>query len=229
MTARVIFLFTIIILAVTERSEAQLRRGRDHDDLPRLSFGFDLKAGTVKRTFTFVPLSEGYNNALNLKTGNLKFNDGKALGFAIPVNYYLNRSRSIGIGSGIMFFKQDGSLSLDNFHVEYESTDFQGSHFRQIVSSSQTLNEIVKTATVSIPLLLVYKKEIRQDLIFSIDAGILYTVLCQNAYTADAAFDYEAVYKYTGSGSKPNPVFDNAAVPDSHDWIITAKQYRQCR
>jgi ABC-type uncharacterized transport system substrate-binding protein len=58
------------------------------------------------------------------------------------------------------------------------------------------------------------------------DAGILYNVQMSNAWKTDAEFNYEAIYQFQkNSLGQDVPVYDKAATPDVHDWLITQDMY----
>jgi hypothetical protein len=196
------------------------------ETLPKVSMVLDLKLGSVnQQNFTTAAMSSGYKNALNTSQGNITNTANKSIGFDLRFGYYLNRKRSLGFGSGFVFLKYTSNLLVDTFHVEYQSTDFQGSTFRQSVSSNQTINERIKSTNISIPVLLLYRQRLTNGIYFVMDAGIVINAIMQHEYNTEATFNYEAIYKYTGSGNVPGAVFDDAPTPGKTDWIVTQDQF----
>ena len=166
-----------------------------------------------------------YKNAVNSKVSEPKFETGMSRGLDLQVGYFFSKCRHFGVGTGVYGMYQQADLLMDRFHVEYKSTDNFGNTFRQLTTSNGKVKESVKTYSVNIPLLLKYRTRFCEKMGFTVDAGLLINVMEKNDYEVDANFNYEAIYKYTGTQGNVTPVYDNATVPDASDLIITKSNY----
>jgi outer membrane protein OmpA-like peptidoglycan-associated protein len=182
----------------------------------------NLKPGLLSQDISMSNLSSRYPNALNSNIGSVKSDKGRSFGMDVQVGYFFGPKREYGVGTGLMFFTQKADLTMDPFHIEYESTDHEGNTFRQVVTASQPITETVKTTSINIPIVFKYRRDITPKWGVTADVGLVYNLQVKNSYTANAAFDYEAIYKFDGEG---NAIYDNAPVPDPNDWLITRAQY----
>ncbi len=87
---------------------------------------FDYKPGAVSEKIKSGSLTSNYANAVNASASDLVFNNGKSNAYNLGVGIYLDKNRTIGIGVGISYAKQEGTLNVDSFHVEYSATDYKG-------------------------------------------------------------------------------------------------------
>ncbi len=217
MGKRIICLTAIAVLAATYNSEAQVRS----EYFRSLSADLQVNTGMLSQKVTAIPFAINYRDAVNAKQGDIKFKSGQSWGYDFRLGYYFNRTRSLGIGLGLTYYKQEGNLNLDTFHVEFRSNDASYPVFRQVISTSRSIRESVVSKSLNIPLLLRYKKDFSDKLALTVDAGILYNISVKNSYNTDAAFDYEAIYKFEGQ----TPVYDPSPTPDATDLLITKAEY----
>lgn len=186
----------------------------------------NLTGGFLMQNITTTNLAANYANALNTNIAGVQYKNGVSMGIDLQAGYFFGAGRHFGIGAGIMYMNQQGDLTIDHFHVEYKSIDYYGNTFRQVLTSNGQIKESVNTSNLNIPIVFKYKTAFSHKIGFTADAGLLINVLEQNNYNTKASFDYEAIYKYTGTQGDIVPVYDNSPVPASSDLIITKSQYQ---
>ena len=87
---------------------------------------------------------------------------------------------------------------------------------------------MVNSSNINIPLVLKYKTRFSKHWGFSTDAGALINLQMKNAYTTNASFNYEAIYKLEQTGDAGTvSVYDNSPVPSSNDWFVTKEEFLQ--
>ncbi len=137
--------------------------------------------------------------------------------------YFFDNNRMFGVGLGISYFQQTGDLTMDNFRVEYQSTDFKNDTFRQIITAKSKITESIKATNVNIPILLKFKHQLGKKVGINADLGGLISVATKNSYSnSNASFDYEAAYQNNGD----HYVYDaspNGCAPN--DWLITKANF----
>lgn len=185
----------------------------------------NLRTGTLRQQFTTVPLYANYNSYLNPYQGNMKFTSTGSLGYNLQFGYYFGNSGRFGVGVGLLYFSQQGAFSVDTFHVEYKSSDYNGNVFRQSISANKGMRETISSKNLSIPLMLRFRQKLTDIISLSLDAGIVYNVHAGNAYKATASFDYEAIYQIDGTGTNLTFNYDRDPVPRQDDWLITRKEF----
>ncbi len=171
------------------------------------------------------PNTPGYLNGVNINAGTLGFKNGMAMGGDAQIGFFFGKNRHWGIGTGLMYLRESGDVTLDNFHAEYQSTDAAGNIFRQVVTGNN-IDEQVKIDNFNIPLVLKYKKRFSKHWGFTGDAGLLFNLQMKNEYKTNASLDYEAIYKFTNNGDgSQTAVYDNSPTPANGDFLITKDQY----
>jgi hypothetical protein len=105
-----------------------------------LSADIQVNGGLLKQNITAIPFAVNYTDALNAKQSDIKFTAGQSLGADFRLGYYFNRKRSLGVGIGINYYQQKGTLGLDTFHIEFRSSDAYPV-FRQVISTSRGIKE----------------------------------------------------------------------------------------
>lgn len=188
-----------------------------------LSADLQLNGGLLSQKITAIPFSENYEDALNAVQGNIKFSGGQSKGYDFRLGYYFNHKRTLGIGLGINYYQQKGTLSLDTFHIEYRASSDSFPIFRQVISTTRGIKETIVAKSYNIPFLLRYKKDFNDKIALTVDAGIVYNLQVGNSYETDARFDYEAIYKFEGN----ELVYDNQPVPDQSSLLITKAEYQK--
>ncbi len=185
----------------------------------------NLLGGMLSQNLTLANPNAGYTNNVNNNISGLKFDNGYSFGGDAEVGYFFGRKAHFGIGTGVMYLYQQYDLTMDKFHVEYQSTDNAGNTFRQLITSNGPIKENVTVSNINIPLVLKYKKRFTRRVGFTADAGILYNLQIKNSYTTNAAFDYEAVYQYTTPPHGLPTLYDNSPTPNANDFLLTKAHF----
>ncbi len=194
-------------------------------DLSRWVIDINALGGVYNQQTDFAATAPNYLNGININTGTPGFKPGGAIGGDLQLGYFMGKNKHWGLGTGILYMREWGNITLDNFHAEYQSVDNNGYTFRQVVSSN-SINEQIKTDNFNIPLVLKYKNRFSKHWGFTADAGALFNLQMKNNYTTNASFDYEAIYKFiTNQGGVVTSVYDNSVVPGTTDFLITKEQY----
>ncbi|MCF8450787.1 MAG: outer membrane beta-barrel protein [Taibaiella sp.] len=217
MGKRILCLVAIVVAANTHSAFAQVRS----EYFRSLSADLQVTSGILTQNIKAIPFSVNYLQAINAYQGDIKFTKGQSMGYDFRLGYYFNRKRSLGVGLGINYYKQEGNLNLDTFHIEFRSSDATYPTFRQSITTTRDIREAITTTSINIPILLRYKKDFNEKWALTVDAGLLYNINVKNTYTTDANFDYEGIYKFEGTV----PVYDAAPVPDQSSLLITKAEY----
>ena len=220
-------LFLLLIAGSTAASAFAQSNTHNHGDslLPRWVIDFNLLGGLSNQDLTTVNSAANYLGALNMNTGLLKYNNGYGLGADAQLGFFFGKKRHFGVGTGVMFMQQYGDAILNNYHVEYQSTDAAGNIFRQVVNGND-VRETIKSTNINIPLVLKYKNRFSKHWGFTADAGAIFNLQMNNAYTTHASFDYEAIYKFQKNESGgTTSVYDNTPVASANDWFITRAEF----
>ncbi|MCD6012610.1 MAG: porin [Flavipsychrobacter sp.] len=162
-----------------------------------------------------------YTNALNANISRPEFRNGVSRGLEVQGAYFFGKKRNFGVGSGLMYMYQEGDYYMDNFHVEYRSTDNFTNTFRQVLTSNGRVKESVRIHNLNIPVVFKYQVCFSKKVGFTADAGFLINLLQRNNYSTNTTFDYEAIYKYSGSQGEIVPVYDDSPTPDADDLLLT--------
>jgi outer membrane protein OmpA-like peptidoglycan-associated protein len=145
--------------------------------------------------------SSFFKNKVNDTVSGLKYNNGTSFGFEAQLGYFFGKNRNFGIGIGLISHSQSGNVTLDKYHMEYQSTDSMGVAFRQVSYANGQLKENVSTTNMNIPIVMKYRKRLSKLLSFNADAGLLLNFQMQNQATmANANFNYEALYGFDDAG-----------------------------
>ena len=185
----------------------------------------DFMSGTLQQHYDAVPLTANYLNPVNTAVGTQKYTNIATPGYNAMLGRYFGKKSRIGIQAGIMYCASRGKIGVDTFHVEYESKDYNGNVFRQIITANNGIHETITANNVSIPVLVRYHQKITDVISLTLDAGPVFNVQMQNNYVADARFDYEAIYQIEGTGTKLTYHYDNAPKPGPEDWLITRTEF----
>lgn len=221
-------LFFLLIAANGALSAiAQDSKAYKKDDmLPRWVIDANLMGGVLNQDITTTNPVLNYTKALSSSgISGLKFDNGMSYGGNAQIGFFFDNKSHFGIGTGIMYNHQTGDVTMDKYKVEYQSADANGNVFRQIINSTGVIKEQIKATNISIPLVLKYKYRFTKRSGFTADAGLVYNAMMKNKYTTDAKFNYEAVYKHVNTANGIVTVYDNGAVPENTDLVLTEKQY----
>jgi outer membrane protein OmpA-like peptidoglycan-associated protein len=205
--------------------EAALKTYSGDKDLSRWVIDVNLLGGAFNQKMDMANTAPNYLNGVNINTGKAGFKDGGAFGGDLQLGYFFGKNKHFGIGTGLLYLREWGNVSLDNFHAEYQSVDANGFTFRQVVTAN-SINEHVKIDNFNIPLVLKYKNRMSRHWGFTADAGALFNLRMESEYATNASFDYEAIYKFvTDENGIVTPVYDNASIPGTNDFLITKSHY----
>ena len=218
---RVVLVFCFIVFNIF-RLSAQVR-GEAY--MPSFFIDVDANSGLLHQQVTTVPLTANYPGLIDPAIGKVSFSNGLAASADVHIGLYLNNTRTVGIGTGLSYNIQSANLGLDSFHVEFRATDDKGNVFRQLITADHAIAESVKMTSINIPLLLIYRKNFSGKFFITAEGGLVYNAQTQNSWNTNANFDYEAVYKFTGTGSNVSTVYDNSATPGGADWLITRSAF----
>lgn len=218
-------LYIILIAAGFSSAATAQSRGQytKDSDMPRWEAELNLLGGGVMQNINTA--SPNYINGVNLSNNKTTFANGAMFGGDVQLGFFFGEKRHWGIGTGLLYMRQMGDLKTDNFHAEYQSTDYQGHTFRQVVSGNG-FSERINTDNFNIPVLLKYKNRFSKHWGFAADAGALINVGYTSTYKTNASFDYEAIYQITHNGDGSFTYsYDPSAVPADRDWLITRNQF----
>ncbi len=196
------------------------------DGLPRWVIDINAMGGMLTQDITTTNPALSYTNALNASSiSGLKFDNGMSYGGNAQIGYFFDNKAHFGIGTGLMYKMQTGDVTMNNYRVEFQSTDGRGDVYRQIINSTGPIKEQMKMTNISIPLVLKFKYRFTKRSGITADAGLLYNVSMKNSYTTDAKFNYEAIYNYVTTPNGQVAVYDNGATPNPTSLLITRNHY----
>ncbi|RYD59565.1 MAG: hypothetical protein EOP56_01490 [Sphingobacteriales bacterium] len=222
------FILTIAVFAAINNVKAQVGQGSLGDLAafkPAAQISANIMAGPWSPGLSTTNLATLYPNTVNTKVGDLQHYNTSAFGINAQFGYFFGYARHFGLGGGLMYMRHQGNFYIQDFHVEYESTDSRGEVFRQIVGSG-AITEKITASNFSIPIVGKYQTYFTDQIGFNLDAGLLLNVQMQNSYETNATFDYEAIYKYDIIGdNNVKAVYDNSNTPSSTSWLITKNSY----
>ena len=215
----------MIAVSSTYRIIAQTEGNNYDGNMSRWVADVNLFGGGFKQNMTIANTTHDYLNGVNLNIGKPVFKKGATFGSDAQLGYFLGQKRHWGIGTGLTYMRQWGNINMGNFHVEYQSTDYEGDIFRQLVSANN-FTERIKVDNFNIPLVLKYRNRFSKHWGVAADAGILFNVGVKNQYITSALFNYEAIYAFThNSEGSLISVYDNLPTPLSTDWLITQSHF----
>jgi len=208
-------------------ANAQIQGPTHYTDkgLSRLVIDLNTGLGNCYQKIAPANFAADYYHAANAAIGNVFSKSGSGVSADMQIGYFWGAKQHFGIGIGVMYTQQQYGLGLDNFHVEYQSTDANGNTFRQLITATGPVSESVTIASTSIPLVLKYKTDLSRSVGFSCDAGLLYNIRMIGSYQANAAFNYEAVYKTEMTADGASYVYESAPAAPAGDQLYTAGQY----
>lgn len=186
----------------------------------------NLNAGVMEQQLSTSDLGNYYPRAVNKQMSMLAFADGKSTSFNGKIGYYFDKERRFGIAAGLMYCSGSGNLNMNSLHVEYMAVDFKNEVFRQVITTTQPIKEVIKFTALSVPLVAMYRYQFAKKWTFTVDAGIVYNLHNKYSYNSNAGFDYEAIYKFQQSGSGVTAVYDESPVPGEQNWLITKAHYK---
>lgn len=186
-------------------------------------------AGWMTHDITMGNTLNNYTNYIQgSNTGQAKLTNGMSYGADMNLSYFPGHKGHWGFGLGFMYLYQQGDLTLNAFNVQYQSTDANGSTFRQVITANNPIKEQLTITNMNIPLLLKYKNRFTRHSGFTAEAGVLYNVQYQSQYKTNATFDYEAIYQEGATSEGVSKwVYDNSTTPSTQDWLITKNNIRQ--
>ena len=208
-------IFYIFIIFITASFSALAKKDslyRRDKILRGNSIDFSITNGAVQQqAVTMIQPKSSYLNLTenSSQNYNVHFKWSSFRNVDITVFNYWGQQHKWGCGVGLMAEWQKGSVTVDNLNIQFQSYDYYGNPFRQIVKSTG-ISEKLHTTKFDVPLVLRFKHESLKYIGYNIDLGLLLGVYNRNRYDAEATFDYEAVYKrlngnwvYDGSPNLP--------------------------
>lgn len=224
-TVKITIITTLLLISTGLPMFAQSVSEKGLDaEMPNWFIGLHGRLGTQFVNPSQTNWSTMYLNSLNANIGALEASKGINYGFDVNLGYFFGPKKNFGLGTGVQYMNQQYAYTLDKFAIEYQSVDIFGNTFRQGLRASKTIEEQISVQSWGLPILLLYKKQINNKWGINFDAGLVLNLAAKASYTTDAAFDYEAIYKFDGNG---NPVYDNSPTPDPNDWLITKAHYEK--
>ncbi|MBS1781087.1 MAG: outer membrane beta-barrel protein [Bacteroidetes bacterium] len=213
----------IMSLAVAANAQSNAHIGRWY-------VGVNGMMGGVWEKMSMRTTGLNYTNAIyNRVPESTSFDNKTSYGGSLQIGFFFDKRREWGIATGVMYATHDGDLSLNNWAVQYQSTDFQNATYRQMITAQGPVKESLKTTNIAIPVVVKYRTQLSKVVGIMIDAGITYSVQTKVDYTGSGTFNYEAAYKYAQTGDGYTTVYDNSPVPDRSDWLITVDQYNRTK
>jgi outer membrane protein OmpA-like peptidoglycan-associated protein len=207
---------------------AQNKEEKDYTtdkEMSRWVLDLNMLVGGYAQQSNMANTTPNYLNGINVNPGNIGFRRGGTLGGEIQLGYFFDNNKNWGLGTGLLYLREWGTVTLNNFHAEYQSTDNNGFVFRQVVSSND-IREQIKIDNFNIPLVLKFKNKLSERWGITADAGVLFNLQMKNNYTTNASFDYEAIYKFINENNgSVIPVYDNSIIPDKSDFLITKNHF----
>jgi outer membrane protein OmpA-like peptidoglycan-associated protein len=190
--------------------------------LPRWALDVTYKYGSLAQDIEMIDLKQSYTNQLSSTFSTPSFSKGTSHGASLQLGYFFGKNRRWGLGTGVSVFLQKGTLTIDDFKTQYQSTDENGTTFRQILTSKGAVTEEVRSTNITIPLVLKFKHQFKESNFgLSVDLGGFAGISNQNKFDAQSRFDYEAAYKYeNGVG-----VYDASPNFDGASQLITREHY----
>src|SRR5690606_30479833 len=159
----------------------------------RWQLGFNAKYLRVSESLSFRSNAGAYLNPVEAGEPTTTIDNGRGFGADLQLGYFFGENAHWGIATGIMYQTHEAALSMDRLRLQYQSTDFKGDVFRQVLTAGRPFSESLRSSIVSIPLLLKYRTDLGKRLGLSIDAGAVYNVSMKVKSTSHASFNYEAV------------------------------------
>ena len=193
-------------------------------DLSRVVLDLNMMGGIYDQKMDIANTASNYLDGINVVPGKTGFKKGSASGGNIQLGLFMGKNKHWGLGTGLLYLRETGTVTLNDFHAEYRSVDNNGFTFRQVVSAND-INEKIKIDNFNIPLVLKYKNRFSKHWGFTADAGALFNVKMKNSYTTNASFDYEAIYKFVTNEGKTTPIYETAIIPANEDFLITRDHY----
>lgn len=208
-------------------AQTKVKNYTQDKDLSRWVLDLNGMGGIYSQQLDIANSASNYLNGVNINTGKAEFKNGSAFGGNLQLGVFFGKNKHWGLGTGILYLRESGSMTLRDFHAEYQSVDNNGDIFRQVVSGND-ITEKIKSDNFNIPLVLKYKNRFSKRWGFTADLGAFYNISMKNAYTTNASFDYEAIYKFisTGDGGYTS-VYDPSPTPGSTDFLITRDHFNK--
>ncbi len=216
----------LISWALQAQETAPQARDVNPDSLiNRFCLDLNLMGGTQFQSITMASTTNGYHNSLNANISAPTYTMGTHFGADMQAGFFLGQKRNWGIGAGLMFLSQSGTLTIDQYQIEYQSVDFKNDIFRQVISAQGAVKENISTTSLQVPVVAKYRHQLNQHWGIAADLGVLASMLFRTHYSTSSAFNYEAIYQYNTSGKA---VYDASSVPDvAKDWMITQSEYNK--
>ena len=213
------------VVALAQNSIQTVTKSNPDSLINRFCIDVNGVAGIQAQSIKMGDVTGGLLNPLNPSVSSSTYTNGYCYGGDLQAGYFFGHKRNWGIGLGVMFLYQSGSLSIDHYHMEYQAVDFQKNVYRQVIASVGALKDNVQSSNIQSPVVVKYRRQLNSHWGVAADFGALLRASFTNTFTTSSVFNYEAVYRYTNGGKA---VYDGAQSPDTlNDWLITAAEYNK--
>lgn len=209
---------------------------------PRVTVDFNYRQSfTYTQKLEMIDLSQSYTQSLSgagqRDIQNPVFSDGRSQTVDMQLGFFLFKKRNFGIGTGLMYSWQSGTMTMDNFHVEYKESKVLNDktlpgaiEYRQIISSAGKVQEDIRTSNITIPLMLKFRQQFGKwnskkgnygKIGISADLGYLLGVQNTTRYSTASRFNYEAVYlKSNQNPSTPISGYNTDVNPSTSNTLL---------
>jgi hypothetical protein len=175
-------------------------------------------SGVFTQEFSQVNLPNAYENFLNDNISIISCTNRNVSGINFSMAYFLNDKHQWALSTGLFATVKKYDLTIENFHIEYQASDYNNDIFRQVLSSKGSVCDNIKSTNIALPLGVKFVDKLKGKFGYSFDAGFLFTISNTNKYSSKSIFDYEAIYSFDNTGTT---VFDSKTTPSKNDWMIT--------
>jgi hypothetical protein len=217
----------VVARCEVDRQDRQQKLDKLISEPPRWWIAFGAHGGML--TTTLSELNPGYANLIapNLRNPATAISGLTPIGGDIQIAHFLGPKASFGIGAGAAFTSMSGTIQKDAFAVQYQANDpgrpgRSATTYRQHITAKGAVREQLQVTNLRLPISLIYKSSAERKIGFQLEAGVAYNLqFSATGGLPSTSFDYEAVYRYQGTGSSVNGVFDNGATPAADAWLLT--------
>jgi outer membrane protein OmpA-like peptidoglycan-associated protein len=225
-------IFSLCTLATIAQDSTNVSKLKSRNELlPRVVIDVNYKRGNLLQVLDTAHVLEPFSRNVNSVIAKPKFIEGHTEGGDIQIGYFFGKQHLFGVGTGLMYLYQTGSIQLDTFHAEYASAYYNSGNnaglkgeFRQIITSKSRITEQIKVTNINIPVLAKFKYQFSEHFGVALDAGALFNMSIKNEFSTNAVFDYEAAILTTDGKSS---VYDGGVAVEGIDFLITRANFQK--
>ena len=169
--------------------------------LSRFTLEPNFSFGAFNRKIEMNDLKTAYSHSTSINNyyNYVYLNKGDYYSYDVKLFYYLKKHRNIGFGTGLMNIHYTTGITLTNFQVQYQSLDFYGNPFTQIITASSPVIEKINDSHFIMPLVCRLKWEDFRKIKLFVEAGLIVGDYVFFASEVSAKLDYEAIYQRQNS------------------------------